>query len=240
MRTNVVYEGDCIQGLKKLPEKSVDCIITDPPYPINTNNGTNRFTEKGWFEGSQEDYSDKWYNWFEDICKELKRVLNEGRHFYCYVDEKNLFSLKPIIDKYFTFKKVIVWHKKYMGLGYHYRNIIEYVLMYSNGISKLQINDQPNFFKSPKDTIEGHPTVKPISMIKWIVKNSTLKEEIILDPFMGSGTTALACKQLNRRWVGFELSPEYCKIIEKRLSQKIITGFFDTQADSTSQSLNKD
>ena len=61
---------------------------------------------------------------------------------------------------------------------------------------------------------------------------------IVCDPFAGSGSTLSACKELGRKWVGFELSPEYCKIIQKRLSQKVITGFFDTQAPTGS--FNKD
>ncbi len=216
---NKIYNMDCLEGLKQLEDNSVDLIVTDPPYPIPTNNGTNRFAEDGWFEGTQEDYSEEWYEWFEDICLHLNRILKEGKHFYCYVDEKNLFLLKPILDKHFVFKKVIVWHKKDIGLGYHYRNVLEYVFLYSKGKSEIHINNKPNFFMCSKDIIEGHPTVKPISMIKWLISNSTTKDDLVLDIFMGSGTSAVACKQLNRNYIGYELSEKYCEIANKRLSQ---------------------
>lgn len=208
--------------MKTFPDKSFDLVLTDPPYPINTNNGTNRFTEKGWFDGSADNYGDDWYKKFEEVLIQVKRVLRGGRHFYCFVDEKNLFLLKPYLDKHMEFKKVIVWHKKVFGLGYHYRNVIEYCFLYANGKSKRFVNDQPNFFMDDKDNIEGHPTVKSSNMFKWLIKNSTDENESVLDCYVGSGTTLVAAKLLNRNAVGIEISPEYCKIAEDRLRQGVL------------------
>lgn len=67
-----------------------------------------------------------------------------------------------------------------------------------------------------------HPTQKPINLMKYLIKKCSDEGNIILDPFMGSGTTAVACKQLNRNFIGFEISPEYCKIAEKRLQQETL------------------
>ncbi len=153
---------------------------------------------------------------------ELKRILKDGLHFYCFVDEKNLFLLKPYLDKYFEFKKVIVWHKKNFGLGYHYRNVLEYCFMYSNGKSERFVNDQPNFFKDDKDLIDGHPTVKSVDMFSWLIKNSTKLNEIVLDCYLGSGTTTRAAQNLHRKFIGIEISPEYCKIAEQRLKQQVL------------------
>lgn len=202
-----------------MPDGSVDLILTDPPYPINTNKGTNRFTENGWFEGSQDNLKDDWYLNFEKILKEYKRILKEGKHFYCFVDEKNLFKLKPYLDKYFNFKKVIVWHKKNFGLGYHYRNVIEYCFLYSKGKSKIHIKDQPNFFKDTKDNIDGHPTVKPKKMFKWLIENSTKENDIVLDNYIGSGTTAIAAELSNRKFIGYEINRHFYKLSIKRLSK---------------------
>ena len=219
MKTNIIYNQDCLKGMKGLPDNSIDLVVTDPPYPINTNNGTNRFTENGWFEGSADNYKEDWYQKFELKLNELKRVLKEGNHFYCFVDEKNLFLLKPYLDKYFKFKKVIVWHKVKIGLGYHYRNVLEYCFLYSNGKSNRFINNQPNFYKDTKDNIEGHPTVKSCSMFKWLINNSTDAENIVLDPFIGSGTTAIASLQTNRKFIGYEMDNKYYNLSINRIGK---------------------
>jgi len=219
LETNVIYNEDCLIGMKKLPDNSIDLVLTDPPYPFNTSNGTDRFTENGWFEGSSDKYDEEWYKDFETKLKEIKRVLKPGRHFYCFVDEKNLFLMKPYLDKYFEFKKVIVWHKVNMGLGYHYRNVIEYCFLYSNGKSQRFIKNQPNFYQAPKDNIDGHPTVKSCSMFEWLIKNSSDKGELVLDPYIGSGTTAVASLRTGRKFIGFEIDKEYFKLAITRLSK---------------------
>jgi site-specific DNA-methyltransferase (adenine-specific) len=121
------------------------------------------------------------------------------------------------------FKKVVVWHKQNFGLGYHYRNVIEYVLMFSNGKSGRHITNQPNFFKAPKDDIEGHPTVKPVSMLRWFIENSSAQGGVVLDPFMGSGSTAVAAQQTRRQFVGFEINPKFAEIANQRLKQRMLS-----------------
>ena len=93
-----------------------------------------------------------------------------------------------------------------MGGFNHWTPILVY------GDIKFQV-DSINLHAIQNATYVDHPSPKPIKLLRWLIKNATKDGEIVLDPFMGSGTTALACKQLNRRWVGFEISPEYCKII---------------------------
>lgn len=226
MRTNVVYCGDCIQGLKKLPDKSVDCIITDPPYGIDK-------------EGVINDNNlDEYYK----SLPEMNRVLKDDSWIVVFTYDKqipNMFKNNPF---------------EFMWIGIiYYPNMARFV--YSPlGCSKkttfmLFKKGNPKRHTMIRDVIKcqypfekcyGHPTPKPLNPLRMLVKNLSNENDIILDPFGGSGTTYLACKQTKRRWVGFEISPEYCKIIEKRLSQKVMTGFFDTQAHSTNGSLNSD
>lgn len=208
---------DCLQLLKSMPDASIDCVLIDPPYPINTNNGTNRFSQDGWIEGSADNYDITWYENFCLVLAEMKRTLKQGRHFYCFVDEKNLFILKPYIDKFFEFKKVIVWHKKNFGLGYHYRNVIEYCFLYSNGKSERHINSEPNFYMDDKDNVDFHPTVKSSNMCRWLIKNSTEEGETVFDGYAGSGTTAFACHKEKRNFIGSELKKEYFDKALKRL-----------------------
>lgn len=205
-----LYHNNAIDFLDGVDDNSISCILIDPPYPINTNNGTNRFSQDGWIEGSADHYGPEWYDDFCLVLEQLKRVLKDGRHFYCFVDEKNLFKLKPYLDSYFDFKKVIVWHKKSFGLGYHYRNVIEYCFMYSKGKSYRHIVDEPNFFMDNKDlSIEWHPTVKSLNMCRWLIRNSTDEGDTVLDTFSGSATVAISCMKENRNFIGCEINETY-------------------------------
>ena len=86
-----LHNEDCFTLLDRMDDNSVSCILIDPPYPIDTNNGTNRFSKDGWIGGSQNNYDIAWYHNFCLVLEQLKRVLRDGMHFYCFVDEKNLF-----------------------------------------------------------------------------------------------------------------------------------------------------
>jgi len=223
MRTNVVYQGDCIQGLKLLPDKSVDCIITDPPYGINASNGVGKINQK--FEGNwDKEIPAKEY--FDEILRVGKKVLIFGGNYFTH--------LLPQSNKWIVWDKV--GNMKNEGTNFSDVELIWTNLEGNTSVKILHIHRGGMVSGESK----LHPTQKPNKLMLQIIKRFTEEGEIILDPFAGSGSTLLACKQLNRRWVGFEISPEYCKIIQKRLSQKVITGFFDTQAHSTNGSFNKD
>jgi len=206
-----LYNLDAIELLEEMGDNSVDGVLIDPPYPINTNNGTNRFSQDGWIGGSQDNYDVAWYHNFCLVLEQMKRVLKDGMHFYCFVDEKNLFLLKPELDRYFEFKKVIVWHKKNFGLGYHYRNVIEYCFLYSKGKSKRHIVDEPNFFMDDKELVDFHPTPKSINMCRWLIRNSTLEGETVLDVYSGSGTTAISAFKEDRNFIGCEINEGFYK-----------------------------
>jgi len=217
---NKVVQAKAYDFMGLLPKESCDLIIVDPPYPISTNNGTNRFSEKGWFKGSQDDYEDGWYNEYKSILYRQLDVLKSGRHIYTFVDEKNLFKLKPIIDDYFEFKKVIVWHKGMMGLGYHYRNIIEYVLLHSKGKSQMQITKSPNFYRSDKPRHSIHPTPKPVNLYRWLMRNSSFNGDTVLDCFAGSGTVGIASLKENRNFLACEIEEKFVKYANQRIDKE--------------------
>jgi len=218
MRTNVVYQGDCIQGLKLLPDKSVDCIITDPPYNLG-----------------KAEWDKNILDLLDSCAKECSRLLKDSGLMLWFVPTRYSMIINNIIEKYIPYKWTFVWvspnKMSPADIGFSKMTL---VFIYSKSKIFKNMPDIKILNWSPTFNLkEGHhPTPKPIQLINYIVKNVSNESDIVLDPFMGSGTTALACKQLNRRWVGFEISPEYCKIIKKRLSQKVMTGFFETSLNS--------
>lgn len=214
MKTNIIYNEDCIQGLKKLPDKSVDCIITDPPY------GVGKKYDK--FKDNIGEVIDLLNN----VMPELKRVCKGT--ILVYASMKHLKQwLETNPDRILFFIKDYI---QIMPCTIQYAT--DPILVFfgeEKPTNKPMIRDW--FHLTTADTSKkpklNHPTIKPLNAIRDLVKRFSKEGDIVLDCFMGSGTTALACKQLNRRYVGFEISPEYCKIIENRLKNNTTVSEFN-------------
>ena len=216
MRPNTIYEGDCIQGLKKLPDKSIDYIITDPPYNVG---------------------KDEWdygvLDLLDDCAKECSRVLKDDGIMYWFVPTRYLMKIGFLISQYIPYRWSFIWNTPNNMLtgdvGFSTYTII---LIFSKAKSiHRNMQDLKSISWQPNNN--GHPTPKPEKLIRYIVEKISKENELILDPFMGSGTTAQVCNQLNRRFIGFEKNPEYNKIAKKRLSQLPIRGYFQTQSDKS-------
>jgi site-specific DNA-methyltransferase (adenine-specific) len=257
METNIVYNEDCIQGLKRVPDNSVDLVVTSPPYNKNgfrngkKDTGCSSSKYKRW-DGAKIEYDlfddnmkeDDYKNWQIQLLNELYRILKPtGSLFYNHkvrrFESRADHPLVWLSKSKLHFYQQIIWDRG----GAPDQNInyctpsTELILWF--------VKDIPKVFKK-KDTYftevwrfnpanSEHPAPFPEKLPFKCIKLTTQEGDIVLDPFMGSGTTAVVCKQLNRQYIGFEISPEYCKTIEKRLSQKIMTSFFETLTPSQSE-----
>lgn len=248
MRTDVIYIGDCIQGLKNLPDNSVDIVVTSPPYNINSNK----------YEKYKDNLSDEeYYSFIKECLNELLRVTKYYVFFNFQILKNNrnvFYKIMCDFNKYL--KTEFIWAKTNPVNISNNGNIcrgFEYIMCYSKSDNEDMVFKRGNY--EMKDYIsntlikpvnsnnkynEIHSAIFPLWLPRYFIKYFSEENDIVLDPFMGSGTTAKACYELNRRFIGFEIDPEYCEIARKRLKQKVITGFFGTQANSTSSSFNKD
>lgn len=307
LELNKIYNEDCLEGMKKIEDKSVDLIITDPPYNISKAEWDKWKTKESYVE------------WCGQWFLECQRVLKDNGSFYFF--HNDMVQIAMLMEwlrnnSNFVFKQFIVWNKKFAGCrnegflqGFlavdnlrNYQQMAEYCLFYTfqdnNGLSDVNL-DKNNFsplrqyFKDyqealglsinkineklghrkaehcfywnssqwdlpTKETYEelkklpikdnfiikeyedlrytfnnlkthhsvwnyeiaektGHITPKPVNLIENILLHSSNENYIILDPFMGSGTTAIACMNTNRKFIGFELNKEYYDIINKRI-----------------------
>jgi DNA modification methylase len=132
------------------------------------------------------------------------------------------------MDKYLKFKQAIVWDKNLLGIGWHYRRSYEFIMVAEKKGGSCKWMDTTHRVKNIIQNITGiiprkdqHPTEKPVELMARFIKYHTEKNDIVLDPFLGSGTTAVACKLLNRRFIGIEISPEYCKIAQDRVDRTL-------------------
>ena len=232
---NKIYNMDCMEGMKLIPDNSIDLVVTDPPYKIvqggcsnkavtinacggilNKHEGDNiELVKKGKiFEHNSIEFSE----WLPEIY----RVLKKQSHCYIMINGRNLAELQKEAEKVgFEFHNIIGWDKGNATPNKWYMQRLEFILFLRKGKAKninnlgtttlLQI---PNIKKGTK----LHPTEKPIELMKILIENSSQENEIVLDPFIGVGSTAIACKETGRNYIGFELDKHYFDIATKRIS----------------------
>ena len=232
-----IYHGDCREILPELPK--VDLVLTDPPYGHNNNNGDlieNR--EKALGVDSSKSKSRPIANdgpeandlvrW---LFKESYKLLEPGCCCCCCCcgggPDPQFARWSLWMDEVFNFKQMVVWDKGPMGMGWHYRRSYEVVLVGEKPGAACRWFDETN---KVENIIRGinkiipdsdeHPTPKPIALMQHFIGLHTATGQTILDPFMGSGTTLVAAKNLNRKAIGIEIEEKYCEIAVKRLAQE--------------------
>lgn len=220
---NKVHNVDCFELLGKLPDESIDLVVTDPPYNMGYS-GRGKINE---FDGFANDKltPEQHTEWFDDVLAELYRVLKNNTAIYIFIDFRNYARLYGIVDKYFDIKNCIVWDKTSIGMGQCYRFQHEFIIYAHKGKPKL------NFIKRNVSDVwhikrantrqYKHPTQKPVEVMALPVRYSSDAGNVVLDPFLGSGSLAVVCKDLGRHFIGAEIDKQYCEITETRLEKEI-------------------
>lgn len=236
---NKIYNMDCLEGMKQINKSSVDAVITDPPYYIatlqkNLKGETLRSSSKNNIFFNEFDHFKnlKHYQAFcFDFLNEIKRVLKPKGQVYMFFSTHHLkWIINMIEDLDFHFYQVLIWYKpETMGIfpnqyGWNYEPILWFRKDYKGGSCVMNIgNSQRNVFTFTSTKISArkeagfHPTVKPLPLVRQLIKNCTHEGGVVLDPFVGSGTTAVAAYQIKRKFIGFERDADYFKFAEGRL-----------------------
>lgn len=225
-----LYNGDCLEVMKTIPDNSIDCIVTDPPYNVSATNGGGTINKIKKLNKSLNDLvvSDitKGYD-IERFGENAIRVMkNINIYFWCNKIQIPSY-FKFWVEKHKCKFDIICWHKTNALPTYSnkYLTDTEYLLYFRKGgkCNPKSYDDAKTFYIAPinhKDKkIYKHPTIKPLDIIEKIIRNSTCENEVVLDPFMGSGTTGVACKNLNRNFIGIELDEKYFKIAKERIEE---------------------
>jgi site-specific DNA-methyltransferase (adenine-specific) len=157
---------------------------------------------------------------FEELFAEVFRVLAPNSHFYLYCDAETMFIAKPIAESVgFKFWKPLIWDKKKIGMGYHYRARYEFVLFFEKGKRKLNNLGIPDIIESPR-IHGGYPTEKPVEVAMILVEQSTMLGELVVDPFMGSASVGVAAVRMGRHFIGNDISAGSVEIARKRLQEE--------------------
>lgn len=226
MLENIIYNGDSVEGMKNLVEEvggTIDCILTDPPYNVSQKSNFHTMGRKGVDFGEWDKGFDL-TSWIEPALKLLKK----GGNIVIFNDWKNMSYIKDELEKHgCLIKEIIMWQKTNpmpRNRDRLYVTSCEFAIWATKGkewtYNRQRETYENAIFRYPvvHHSKRYHVTEKPLELIKDLVKIHTNENDIVLDPFMGSGTTAVACKELRRKYVGFELDKEYHEISLKRLT----------------------
>lgn len=217
MKLNVVQHGDMMVELPKLGEFA-DCLITDPPYKTITggrNNGTRCDRPKGILLQNKKLFQYQNNIKPSDWMPIVYAALKPDSHAYIFTNTLNLQDmLNCAVESGFRLHNILVWKKNNCTPSQYYMKNCEYILFLRKGKAKWINNIGESKTVHEFDNIIGkkrHPTEKPVELLMFYISNSTKPNDIVLDPFAGSGSTLDAALALNRRFVGFEIDQKYIR-----------------------------
>jgi len=232
---NNIICGDSIDVMKKMPSESIDLVITSPPYNLKNSTGNGMKDGRGgkWKNASlingYSNYNDnmpypQYVNWQRDCLSEMLRLIKEdGAIFYNHKwrVQGGLLQDRQDIVKDFPVRQIIIWRRK-GGINFnpgYFLPTYEVIYLIAKPKFKLvqKANANGDVWEFKQEMKNTHPAPFPVALIDRIVKSTNA--DIILDPFMGSGTTAITATGNNRSFIGIDISPDYCKMAEKRIKQ---------------------
>jgi len=236
---NKIIQGDCLKVMKDIPDNSVDLILTDPPYAISNEVVITRGRNKMKFKGtdlklgfgdwdkfdSLDDYLQFTFKWLDECV----RILKPGKLIISYFDRDKINFISDYLQKKHNFKlkgyfahlksnlvpqaRKVKWMNGWEEVGLWQKPEGELTFNY-------QLGQQKDYMQVPicggKERTK-HPTQKPLKILELFIKYWSNKNDVILDPFLGAGTTGVAAKKLGRNFIGIELNPDYIEIAKKDL-----------------------
>lgn len=250
-----VFNEDALEGIAKIPDSSVDLVLTDPPYCLGKDygNDSDKLDPEKYLEWSKQ--------WFDAVIPKLK----PNGSFYIFLTWRYSPEIFCYLKKKMTMLNEIIWNRKVPSMGgstRRFSSVHDTIGFFAKSkdyyfdIDSIRIPYDEETKKArsrsifvgkkwlevgynPKDVWsvsrlhaihaerEDHPTQKPLEIIERMIKASCPANGIVLDPFMGSGTTAVAAYRLKRHFIGFEINADYCEVIRRRLTEE---GIFNLEA----------
>ncbi len=234
----ILYNDDCIKVMKKMKSESVDVVFADPPYFLSNNgisisSGKIVSVNKGEWD-KKENYDDI-QKFTKEWISECYRVLKRKCSIWVSGTHHNIFNVKKVLDEVgFRIVNIIIWkktdpppliYKNKCKFSYEfiiwadkgYGHIFNYEEMFNINNNELEDVWLLPAVSMNEKKFGYHPTQKPECLLERIIKATTNEGQLVLDPFMGSGTTGVVCKRLNRKFIGIEKNKKYFIISEKRL-----------------------
>jgi site-specific DNA-methyltransferase (adenine-specific) len=212
---------DAVRWLQPQPSESIDLVITDPAYEsLEKHRAVGTTTRLKHSKASSNDWFRIFPNArFGELFAEVYRVLRRNTHFYLLCDAETMFVAKPAAEQAgFKFWKPLVWDKRTIGMGYHYRARYELILFFEKGKRRLSDLGIADVLSVPR-VHGGYPAEKPVGISEILIGQSSQPGETVADPFMGSGSVGVAALRAGRRFLGNDLNPDAVTLAATRLRE---------------------
>ena len=216
LEINKIYQGDCLEIMKQIDDKSIDLLITDPPY----------FMKLDYFKTRkrfQQTFSDLNVieHFFTDVFVQIERVMKQTGRIYMFCDGQSYPMFWIYMFRFCKNVRPLIWDKKTSINGYSWRHQHELVIFAEMPETKPVPSGDGDILRlnAVKVDERTHPAEKPTELLKQFVLKSSKKGDLILDCFAGTGSTLITCKELKRDFIGIEIDENYCKIANKKIQE---------------------
>ena len=225
LKTNEIYNIDCMEGLKLIDDNSIDLVIIDPPYLLNINNVKN-FSNMNKYANDLLNLKDGFDLKVLDLLIQKMKKIN----IYIYCSKRQVKDLLNYFSNKNCNHEILTWHKQNPSplINNNYLPDTEYILFFREKGVKLYGNyhTKRKYYISLTNKVDKqkykHPTIKPLELIEYHIENSSKEGDLILDCFAGSGTTLVGAINKNRRYIGFEIDKNYYEIAKKRIEEAVL------------------
>lgn len=225
LKTNEIYNIDCMEGLKLINDNSIDLVIIDPPYLLNINNVKN-LSNMNRYANDLLNLKDGFDLKVLDLLIQKMKKIN----IYIYCSKRQVKDLLNYFSNKNCNHEILTWHKQNPSplINNNYLPDTEYILFFREKGVKLYGNyhTKRKYYISLTNKVDKqkykHPTIKPLELIEYHIENSSKEGDLILDCFAGSGTTLVGAINKNRRYIGFEIDKNYYEIAKKRIEEAVL------------------
>lgn len=240
IETNKIYQMDCMEGLKGIDNESVDCIVTSPPY--NKHSANRKCGKTDSWKKANIDYGnfkddlpeEEYQEQQKKVLRECIRVLKkDGSIFYNHkpriINHKVIFPQEWLGE--FNIRQMIIWNRKNSPVlePIRFMPIVEYIFWITKEPKTPKFNPKAFHYKEiweiPPKIEKNHPATFPDELVRRCLDATTNNGDVVLDPYMGSGTVAKVSKEMGRIFIGFEINSDYIKMANKRLEQMSVGDF---------------
>ena len=205
--------GDCLERMKEIPDGSVDMILTDPPYGMDFQSNHRKISHK-------KIKNDLDLSWLEVWVDEIFRVAANNTAHYVFCSFHNVDKFKQALESRFKIKNMLIWEKNNTSMGDlkgDFAPKYEMIIFIHKGRRLINGKRDSNILKFSRTGNKLHPTQKPVDLLEYLLTKFSDEKQTVLDPFMGSGSTGVAAKNLNRNFIGIEMDEGYFKIAQDRI-----------------------
>jgi site-specific DNA-methyltransferase (adenine-specific) len=222
-----LYCGDCLESLQEID--GFDAIITDPPFSSGARTDAGKSTRGAMLRGVKWDA-----DWFSHdnmathgflfmmrlLGSQLLQEASLGATAHFFIDWRMYPNLYGALESSgWIVKDLVVWDKEYFGMGANYRNQHELIIYAEKGGADFPSHNIGNVIRCSREKAENHPTEKPVALLETLLSASTREDQLVFDPFMGSGSTGVACAKMGRKLIGCEIDRRHfdtaCERIER-------------------------